>query len=321
MITGYHKEKPVIAYFIGESRIFRHRILPTNTINLNTTGNSYFDKLTIEYNNFLIKADQAVDIDSVFEFINTLKWDEFYLPGLAGNFYSNYETIINSSKKFFHTIYDEVTDAHFVDLNLVRNSGKDYLDFLSSNKRYQIRRSIKQYEKDGRIQITQAKDIHEALFMLDRLAELHQATWGKRGQGGAFSSTYFYQFHKELIKKCIITNQVQLLHIYNDKSTIGYIYNFVDNRRVLFYQSGLHYRRPNVYRPGLICHYYTILHNNALNMDAYDFLAGNSPYKISLGTSSNKVYWIRLTKSPIRFALEQGIRRVKRAQNRLLSKF
>jgi CelD/BcsL family acetyltransferase involved in cellulose biosynthesis len=80
---------------------------------------------------------------------------------------------------------------------------------------------------------------------------------------------------------------------------------------VLFYQSGLNYSAGNQYRPGLVSHYFAILHNAAQNMDSYDFLAGDADYKKSLGTNSLPMYWIRLIKNNSRYRLETNAIRIK----------
>jgi CelD/BcsL family acetyltransferase involved in cellulose biosynthesis len=85
--------------------------------------------------------------------------------------------------------------------------------------------------------------------------------------------------------------------------TIGYLYNLVYDKNVLFYQSGLNYSGSNIYRPGLISHYYAIIHNAQKGMDVYDFLAGDSDYKKSLSTNSCRMYWARLVKGKPRLYL------------------
>lgn len=87
--------------------------------------------------------------------------------------------------------------------------------------------------------------------------------------------------------------------------TIGYLYNFVYEGRVLLYQSGFNYQAgtANAYRPGVVSHYYAIVYNASQNMLKYDFLAGDDAYKRGLSTGSEKMYWLRLVKSPYRLFL------------------
>jgi CelD/BcsL family acetyltransferase involved in cellulose biosynthesis len=215
---------------------------------------------------------------------------------------------------------DRVAKSHFVELHKIRDAGMDYLSLLSANKRSQIRRSIKQYEVDAKIQSQQATSAEEALVMLDELARLHEQAWQNRGKTGAFSNKYFFEFHKNLVRNHFCTGSIQLLHIFSEKETIGYLYNFIHHRKVLFYQSGLNYSAGNHYRPGLVSHYYAILHNAVQNMDTYDFLAGDAEYKRSLATDSVPMYWVRLIRSRQRYGLETGSKKIKQAIRTLLKK-
>ena len=308
LVVGYFDEQPVLAFFIGRHQRTRHGFLPTKAIVLNTTGNPYFDKLTIEYNSILFDSRVIKDKDSLFRFLSGLPWDEFVLPGISQEFISSLDFFSN---RYFPVITDRSSESHFVDLQKIRDSGMDYLILLSANRRSQIRRSIKEYEKDGKIQCQQAASSEEALSMLNELARLHEQAWQSRSVTGAFSNKYFSQFHKDLIANYFDTGNIQLLHVFNERETIGYLYNFIYCRKVLFYQSGLNYSAGNQYRPGLVSHYFAILHNVARNIDTYDFLAGDADYKKSLGTNSVPMYWIRLIKSNSRYRLETNTIKIK----------
>jgi hypothetical protein len=309
-VVGYLAEQPMLAFFIGRRRRRRYGFLPTKAIVLNATGNPYFDKLTIEYNSMLVDTRAIPEKDSLFGFLATLPWNEFVLSGVSQQFVSNFD-LLGNSNRYFPVITDRISESHLVDLQKIRESRMDYLGLLSANRRSQIRRSIKEYEKDGKIQCQQAASSEEALSMLNELAALHEQVWRNRGMTGAFSNKYFHQFHNDLILNHFDTGNIQLLHIFNERETLGYLYNFIHCRKVLFYQSGLNYSAGNQYRPGLVSHYFAILHNAAQNMDSYDFLAGDADYKKSLGTNSLPMYWIRLIKNNSRYRLETNAIRIK----------
>lgn len=306
LITGYINNEPVVAFFVGRTKRNNHRFVPTKTISLNSTANRYYDELTIEYNSILFDPTHQLSTENLFGYLNSITWDEFRMPGISANFLSDFNLVDNASHSF-HTIVDGITNSFFVELQKIRDAGMNYLQLLSANKRSQIRRSIKQYEIEGTIQIHEATGLEEALTMLDQLASLHQQEWTKRGKPGSFSNKYFYQFHRELIQNQFNSNEIQLLHIFNDKRTIGYLYNFIYDNNVLFYQSGLNYSAENTYRPGLVSHYFAIMHNAKKGLLKYDFLAGDAAYKNSLSTSSTPMYWIRFIKSRSRFNFEKAM--------------
>lgn len=311
LIVGYIREKPIISFFICRNKSLRHGLFPTRQLSLNTSANTYFDSLCIEYNSILVDSSFDFQLKHIIESIPLHNWDEFLLHGITPDYIDKIDIFKNIYSKKFNIIIDGNINSFYVDLKKIRENKINYLQLISSNKRQQIRRSIKQYEKKGKIQIRQAESSDEALYMLDRLAELHQKEWVKRGMTGAFSNSYFYQFHKKLIKNRFHDNEIQLLHIFNKNMTLGYIYNFVYKKTVLFYQSGFNYLPKNIYRPGLVSHYFAINYNIKKNYYTYDFLAGDSQYKKSLATGSTMLLWVRIQKKRKRFWIENNLKKIR----------
>jgi len=310
LIVGFHDRLPVMAFFAGLSRKRRYGIFRSRVVSLNTTGIPYFDHLYLEYNSILASPSLQADVELLFRAVNGMPWDEFNLPGLNRQFMGTVNSLLDGGGKF-RALMDEQSAASFVDLEQVRASGMDYLRFLSSNRRSQIRRSIKEYEKEGEIEVIEAKNPQEALAFLDRLATLHQKEWQGRDRAGAFANEYFFQFHRDLVLGRFSHGEIQLLKIATSKTELGYLYNFIYNGRVYFYQSGFNYLPGNVYRPGLVAHYYAILHNAGAGKLIYDFLAGDADYKTSMATGSEDVYWVRIFRSPALFLMGKWVNVIK----------
>lgn len=300
LIVGFLNDVPALAFFAGLSskkwgKLFRSRI-----ISLNTTGIPLFDKIYLEYNTVLIRPGLTIDAEGLLRALDGFAWDEFYLPGLSAQFVEQFNDLVNNSEGLFRVI-EQKSAASYIDLEQVREAGMDYLRFLSSNKRNQIRRSIKEYEKDGKIEIQAAKTPYEALEFLEKLAALHQKEWQERGIQGAFSNDYFFQFHRDLVSGRFAHGEIQVLSVSTPNTVLGYLYSFIYNNRVYFYQSGLNYLPGNVYRPGLVSHYYSILYNAEAGKSVYDFMAGEADYKTSMATGTEDVYWVRVFRSRLVF--------------------
>jgi len=310
-VVGSFQDEPVVAFFAGGKNKIRHGAIFTRSINLNSTGDNHFDIIWIEYNTILADPLVSINLLELINYIPLSTWDEFFFPGVSGSIACNIEKLSQAQNDNYTVIIDQRSSSYYVDLQKIREHDMDYYKVLSSNKRQQIRRSIKEYEKKGKIYITPAKSINEALSMLDKLAELHQVEWIKRGNPGAFSNKFFYDFHKTLIQKRFNNNEIQLLHIFNENLTIGYLYNFIYNNNVLFYQSGFNYSLGNNYRPGLISHFLAVQYNAEMNYSIYDFLAGDSQYKQSLSTDSNTIIWAKIQKRRKRFSLERSLKNIK----------
>ncbi len=69
-----------------------------------------------------------------------------------------------------------------MNLDQVRKNNNDYLSLLSQNRRKQILRSLKKYEKKmGKLKIHIADNPNDALNIYQELIEKHQKRWTKRG--------------------------------------------------------------------------------------------------------------------------------------------
>ena len=316
LMVGFKNNKPIFAFFLGSQKVIRLGLFPVRQISLNTTSIKNIDQLTIEYNAILMDPEITLSLGTLIQQLPIKNWDEFYFSRISLSLFPNFDFNINSHHNY--NITREVSASHYVDLQKVRDAGMDYLSLLSTNKRYQIRRSIKAYEKKGsnKVQVHAANTIDEALLMLEGLKKLHQETWVKRGEPGAFASGYFYKFHKDLIANRFKNNEIQLLHVTCGQDTIGYNYNFIFNGNALNYQSGFNYLPQKVYLPGLTCHCLSVLYNAAKGLNTYDFLVGNVQYKRSLSTDFFELENILAQKKKVKFAIENILRLVYRsAQN------
>lgn len=307
LIVGLVQDQPVLAFFIGSARRRKYGFLPTRSLALNTTGSRYFDLLYIEYNSVLALPSLNFSLVDLLHWLENKRWHEFSLPGLSSGFVQQMGLLGSEAPTSVGVLLEEESSAYFVDLARVREAKMDYLGLLSSNKRSQIRRSIKEYEKEGEVRIQEAQSVAEALEMLSALAELHQEEWQKRGKPGVFSNPYLMDFHRKLIASRFEAGEIQILRVFTPQATIGYLYNFVYGGKVLFYQSGLKYRPGNLYRPGLVSHYFSIMQNARTDMRVYDFMAGEAGYKSSLATDSVPMYWVRLVNGKLRLSMERAV--------------
>ncbi|MCC6259658.1 MAG: GNAT family N-acetyltransferase [Anaerolineales bacterium] len=313
LIVGSINETPALAFFINRRKKNKYGFLPSQTLALNATAVRRYDEIYAEYNSILYDPAMLTDATQALEYVRNLAWDEFDFPWVSLKFTQDFN-LLNAEKTLgVYSIQIDAATAFLVNLEKVRAVNLDFYALLSSNKRSQIRRSVKQYEADGgRILVREAETSEEALAMFENLVALHQAEWNNLNRPGAFSNPYVLQFHHDLIRSRFASGEIQLLQIYNESGNLGYLYCFVYCNQVLFYQSGFKYLPKNVYRPGLVSHYYAIVHNASKGRAVYDFLAGDAPYKSSLSTDTTQMYKIRWVKNKARFFIENSLVEVKR---------
>jgi CelD/BcsL family acetyltransferase involved in cellulose biosynthesis len=185
--------------------------------------------------------------------------------------------------------------APYVDLAALRAEGRDYLNALSANTRYQLRRSVRHYAQWGPPRLERAADPAQAVDWLAALIELHDAMWRARGLPGAFASDYVRRFHRAVIVAGVPRGEVDLLRCTAGERLIGYLYNVRGGGRVLAYQGGFVHADTGPHgKPGLTCHLLAIEQAMADGEAVYDFLAGDTRYKRSLTTASETLAWVEL---------------------------
>jgi hypothetical protein len=301
----------------GARKLVRRRFVRSRALLLHETGAKELDHMAIEYNSILAESGKEHDVvRAAVSCIQSadIAWDELMVSGVDALRFADWQNAVGGTD--WRLIYREESSCHYVDLDAVRKAGGDYLALLSSNTRQQLRRSIKAYGSLGALSVSVATTTDAALEYLHGLQGLHNARWQSRGKDGAFPSEFTRQFHERLVRDAAARGEVELLCVRAGGETVGYLYNFVKDGHVYFYQSGFQYDDDAKLRPGLVCHYLAVMHDLKAGHRIYDFLAGPQRYKQSLGTAHVKMYWISFQKPRLVFAVERFLQHAKRTIKR-----
>lgn len=264
-----------------DRHIRRHGVVRSRAAFINQTGDAAIDEITIEYNGVLALADQYSKVtNAVVSYLLAQGWDEVFIDSVVrGDSFSPSEGS-DWSVRCRHT-----SKGYGVDLSALRRDGKSYLETLSSNTRAQVRRVKRDYEKIGPLTVEAASDGEVAMQWFDRLVDLHQQYWIKKGQPGAFSSEFLLGFHRSLIEQYFPKQGLQVLRVGFGGHWIGYLYNFMYRGKVLNYQTGFDYGvLADRNRPGVAAHHAVIEYQLASGALYYDFLRGKNQNKLTLST-------------------------------------
>lgn len=298
-------DSAVAAAFLGSSRVVRQKLFRSKAWLLNQTGNRRLDQLYIEDNALLCDPSVRIGLSDLLAQLPG-DWEELYFSGVDPH--SGTGALLNDVAAPYRLLIANRIPAPYVDLGAIAAQKKDYLALLSSNTRSQIRRCYKLYENRGPLHRDVAADTASALEIYRDLVDLHQRWWQRRGQPGAFASTYFEQFHRSLIERRFTAGEIQLIRVRCGSETIGCLYNFVWNGTVSFYQSGFRFEEDNRLKPGFICHTETIRHNAGCGYSIYDFMASFDDYKLRMATHQRELIWARIQKPRLKFAVERVLR-------------
>jgi len=292
----------VAAFFLARRQLFRHRILPSHAAFLNVTGDPRYDEITLEDNSVVRTEDARLELESFVELLPD-GWDELFLPALdTAAFPGN---ALGQRLARATVLVEREVPAPYVDLSKVRGAPAGYPALLGKNTRAELRRAERAY---GELEVEVATSREHALEIFAELVELHQADWRARGAPGAFADPWFSGFHSRLVEARWPAGEVSLLRLRGGGKTVGCLYDFVWNGRVLYYQSGFVRSEDPRAKPGFVCHAAAIRRAAAEGRVSYEFLAGSSRYKRSLATDTRSLVWARVQRPRLRFTIEQRLR-------------
>ncbi len=287
----------------------RLRFLRSRVLHLNESGQGQFDRVTLEHNGMLAASGhEAGVVDAAVRHLSQAGgWDEIALGALGAADHARWQAAAGRRGFGYRVRWEK--SFHYVDLARIREAGLPYMDALSANTRYQIRRSMRLYAEHGPLLCEHAASADQAQEWLRDLVRLHQARWTAKGEVGAFGSDFALRHHKALVNRAWPTGGVLLTRVRAGERLVGYLYNFVRGGVVSNYQAGLVEEQNSKLKAGLVCH--SLAAEDALRRGhrVYDLLMGGAHYKTSLTNAVGTLYWTVLQQRRATFELEELARR------------
>jgi protein-tyrosine-phosphatase/predicted ATP-grasp superfamily ATP-dependent carboligase/CelD/BcsL family acetyltransferase involved in cellulose biosynthesis len=315
VLVGRDQGKIVALALVQPARLRRHGLLDVDALMFHQVGDPNIDVISIEHNGILVdRAYGLAATEACIDFLTRSKigdtgkdWDELHFGGLPVS--AEFRSL--TDRAGLMTWHFSYKPSWVVDLSAVRETGGSYLDSLSANTRYQIRRSTRIYEKRGPLTAVAARDLDEAMTFFDEMKDLHQRYWVGRGYPGSFAYPFFERFHRALIAVGLPKGTVELVRVAAGDSVIGYVYNFKYNGWVCAYLTGFVYEPDPKLKPGLVSHRLCIERHLQQGDRYYDFLAGGERYKANLAGSGPDVAHCVLQRPILKLRAESALRRLK----------
>jgi len=278
-------------------------------LHIHQKGNAICDQVWTEYNGFLVEsAHETQSIQASMGFLSKhfSDWDELVVGAVTKK---DAALLQSTSGLERHDLWS--SPSYGVDLKKIRDNQQDYLGSLSSNTRYQIRRSFRLYEQEGELSLIHATDLDTALEYLNDVAPLHLKRWGEGISQSGFANANFVAFHENLIKIAWPKKQIDFIKVQSGTRVVGFFYNFVYRGTVYFYLSGLAREGNSKLKPGLCGHALSIQYYLDLGLNYYDFMGGDERYKANLGEQHDELFQIALKQPLFKFKVETLLRKIK----------
>lgn len=196
-----------------------------------------------------------------------------------------------------------VKPARWVDLDLVRESQRELIQFFGDSTRKGIRQNLKKMDS---VRFECANAPEHAQDILTDLIRLHQHRWNAVGQPGCYASERFVQFHRELIDRLVPTGEMLLMRVSSSEQVIGCSQILVDRGRAMVYQGGRICTESG--SPGLVTDYLCMQECLHRGCSAFDFMAGESMHKQRLTTQQTPLTWATWERPRWKYRLRDSLR-------------
>jgi len=225
-------------------------------------------------------------------------WDELLLPMANGEAPCVQSLIAAFGSQGFDARADEAGASPYIPLP---RTWEQYLEALSSDDRYYLARSMREFDKwaGGEVEVKHATSRADLEIGKKILIELHRERWSAEGKQGVFASSHFSAFHEALLPQLLDAGALELMWVSVRGAPIAALYNIAWNGKIYCYQSGRTLDVPRNVRPGVIAHVYAIRRAIETGRSEYDFMAGTSQFKRKLALAYKPLVRVRAVRKSL----------------------
>lgn len=211
-------------------------------------GDTARDAVYIEYNDLLIALDAPREtrervFNGLFEAMGGN--DNFVLRNLRPEAVNAARASAECHGLYSRTLHEQ--PVYVCDL-----AQGEMLAGLSKSLQTKIRRSKSLYESRGKLTAGVAQSEGEKSAAWDALVRLHGESWKARGMPSVFDNPHLVSFHNALARAA--PDALDLFVVKVGDETIAVLYNFIHEKRVMNYQTGLKFEDDNRLAPGFVAH-------------------------------------------------------------------
>ncbi|WP_286234350.1 GNAT family N-acetyltransferase [Thalassotalea sediminis] len=116
---------------------------------------------------------------------------------------------------------------------------------------------------------------HELQLAFQKLMQLHNKAWKKKGKKGAFESQKFTNFHKDYCQTILNENRLLIFTVNLKQEVLAVFYGIIDHDTLFYYQSGIQYNK-NVASVGTAMHLFATQIARKEQLSHYDLMKGDT---------------------------------------------
>ena len=177
--------------------------------------------------------------------------------------------------------------------NILGESWQEYLYRLSKRTRRKVRETRKKYIDAGRTEFEFAQDRQQFVEFYETFVALHQRRREDVGDPGCFASPHFAGFLRDAAGLFFRRGQLLLSRLLIDGDVAACSFGILSHGVHYMYQTGMN---PDLGHcsPGWVMNVHNILHGQANNILAIDYLRGDEAYKARIGAERIQMAKLRV---------------------------
>jgi CelD/BcsL family acetyltransferase involved in cellulose biosynthesis len=144
--------------------------------------------------------------------------------------------------------------------------------------RFNIRRRMRNLEKDFRTRYFVWHDMEGLDHVMEKLSSLHNKRWEQKGAKHSFSSEQYNAFHQTVAREFALKGWLQLSCLELNDEIVAILYDYRYGNKIYYYQGGFD---PSLYKysPGFVLRAYVIQRAIKDGIEEIDLLKGGYEHK------------------------------------------
>jgi CelD/BcsL family acetyltransferase involved in cellulose biosynthesis len=267
LIRDRHNLKCIAPFFVSKTKVRGWRRL--NFLGSTSVGSDYLDFI-------LEKGSEDEIISQIFDYLNSNKekWQAISLTDIPDQ-----SRTIALVYRYYKDNFYVSTKAHTICPYIpLPDNYEVFLNSLSSNMRYNVRRKRRRFENDFHGEFIVLKERSELEKSIDDLIRLNANRMHEKKINSPFYDKSFSEFHRNVMRTFFEKNWLRLFFLRVKGRLVASLYAFAYGGKYYYYQSGFDPEWGKV-SPGLLLFSYSIENAILEGANEFDFLQGDEEYK------------------------------------------
>ena len=304
-----------IAPFVLQCCSYRH-VFSFRALRFLGTGEPEWEGVVSEYLDVIAQVGEQAGVASAIwaHLLHLRQWDQILLNDVLTDslVMTELRRLITGDRQSLKL--DLVGIRYWIELP---HSVDEYAKLLDTSVAKRIAYKRRKLDRAGLVVVSRVVVPSELETAFAELVRLHALRWASEGRKGAFASSRFTAFHRQLAETFLVQGMLNIELLSVDGENIAVLYNFRYGDTEYFYQGGFDIVAAGKYSPGLVAHVFAIESAIRTGLKRYDFMRGTpNSYKAEFGCVQAEMHDMILFGNTVKGRILSATRRFVRVLRR-----